>query len=109
MDQVVVRHFISHNNLSMSARVNYEQFAPRTGSHFDWMVAYAERITEAVLARYIYSIEKKLDELKPNERFYFKDVDTKDPELLIKSICQFVEHKPEYHISKDWQFIMKTR
>lgn len=93
----------------MSARVNYEQFAPRTGSHFDWMVAYAERITEAVLARYIYSIEKKLQELKITEKLYFKNVETKDPELLIKSICQFVENRPEYQISDDWQFIMKIR
>ncbi|MDD2799394.1 MAG: hypothetical protein PHV20_12450 [Bacteroidales bacterium] len=93
----------------MKSKLDYEQYVPRTGSHFDWMVAYSEKITEPILAKYIYSIEKKLQELKPTEKLYFKNVETKDPELLIKSICQFVEHKPEYHINKDWQFIMKTR
>lgn len=92
----------------MNTISKYEQFAPRTGSHFDWMVAYAERITEPVLAKYIYSIEKKLQDLKPNESLHFKNVETKDPELLIKSICQFVERRPEYQISDDWRSVKRV-
>ena len=88
---------------------DHRQYLP-TGSHMDWLVEYAAKMTEPKLGEYIGRVEHRLSQMWPGTEWYYpREVKDETLDLFIKVVSFYIEHgHPEIEFSNDFRTIKKV-
>ena len=81
-----------------------------TGSHMDWLMHYAQKMTEPALGEYIGRIERRLSQMYPGTEWYYpREVKPENMDLFIKTVAMYIEQgHPEFEFSNDYLTIKKN-